>query len=169
SMCVPGARNELLLREEPEVADQSLTKMACYPSECGLVKMLYHAGFAKVYRVAPLPDHDDFRETQEHVRRRTVLLASLTPIDIAGFRLMPEPEEEGDPWSKARIARPGLARRLWRFAKSPARAKYVAVALRVRRRFPQVAIPMRLPFGAWWLAEDSALDEKLLHGEFEAG
>src|SRR5262249_61617552 len=26
-----------------------------------------------------------------------------------------------------------------------------------------------LPFGAWWLAEDSALDEKLLHGEFEAG
>jgi len=169
SMCVPGARNGLLLREEPEVADQGLTNMACYPSESGLVKMLYRAGFANVYRIVPLPDHDDFRETKEHARRRTVLLASLVPVDLAGFRLMPEPPEEGDPWSKMRIARPGLARRFWKFAKSPARAKYVTMALRVRRRFPQMAIPLRLPFRAWWLAEGSALDEKLLHGEFETG
>src|SRR5215467_7975564 len=62
SMCIPGERSELLLREEPRVDDQSLTDMACYPSESSLVKMLYRAGFAKVYRVVPLPDHDDFRD-----------------------------------------------------------------------------------------------------------
>lgn len=28
-------------------------------------------------------------------------------------------------------------------------------------------IPLRLSFGAWWLAQTSALDEKLMHGSFE--
>ena len=168
SMVVPGERSELLLREEPRVEDQSLTDVACYPSENALVKMLYRAGFAKVYRVTPLPDHEDFRETAEHGRRRTMLLASLTAIDLAGFRLMPEPEDARDPWSKTKMARPSLVTRVWRFAKSPARAKYVTLALRLRRRFPRMAIPLRLPVGTWWLAEDSVLDGRLLHGDFEA-
>ena len=171
SMCVPGEKSELLLREEPNVEDQSLTDLACYPSESSLVKMLYRTGFTAVYRVAPMPEHDDFQETAEHARRRTVLLASMVPIDVAGFRLMPEPREERDPWSKksGSAGRPGLGKRLWRFAKSPARGKYIALAMRLRRRFPEMTIPLRLPFGAWWLAEKSALDEKLIHGEFESG
>lgn len=168
SMCAPGERSELLLREEPRVADQSLTDMACYPSESGLVKMLYRAGFASVYRVIPLPDHDDFRDTAEHTRRRTMLLASLRPIDVAGFRLMPEPQEDRDPWAKRAAQQPGLIRRLWRFAKSPARAKCVTLAMRARRYFPRLSIPWRLPFGAWWQLEASALDAQLLRGEFEA-
>jgi SAM-dependent methyltransferase len=93
SMCVPEEKSSLLLREEPEQGDQSLTSKACYPTEGSMVKMLYRAGFAAVYRVARLPDHDDFRETTEHVQRRTVLLASSAPIDIAGFRLLSEPQE----------------------------------------------------------------------------
>src|SRR5260370_19316817 len=28
-------------------------------------------------------------------------------------------------------------------------------------------IPLRLPFGAWWLGETSALDHQLLYNEFE--
>src|SRR5258708_22433991 len=28
-------------------------------------------------------------------------------------------------------------------------------------------IPLRLPFGAWWLAEKSALDHELIYNEFE--
>jgi FkbM family methyltransferase len=28
-------------------------------------------------------------------------------------------------------------------------------------------IPLRLPFGAWWLAQKSALDHELMHGSFE--
>jgi FkbM family methyltransferase len=167
SMCAPGEKSELLLREEPRVEDQSLTDMACYPSESSLVKMLYRTGFTAVYRVAPLPDHEDFRETAEHARRRTVLLASMAQIDVAGFRLMPEPREERDPWDKKNASRASLSGRLWRFAKSPARAKYITMAMRARRRFTGMAIPLRLRYGAWWLAEESALDEKLIHGEFE--
>ena len=166
SMCIPNERSEFLLREEPAFDDQSLTDMACYPSESSLVKMLYRSGFAKVYRVIPLPDHDDFRETAEHARRRTVLFASFVPVDVAGFRLMPEPQEDRDPW--ARRSRPALARRLWRFAKSPARSKYVTLAMRARRRYPRLAIPWRLPFGAWWRLETGALDHQLLRGEFES-
>ncbi|MGB9464332.1 MAG: methyltransferase domain-containing protein, partial [Candidatus Acidiferrum sp.] len=98
SMCIPGEKPSMILREEPRADDQSLTDMACYPSEGSLVKMLYRAGFAIVYRVVPLPEHDDFRDTPEHARKRTVLLASSAPIDIAGFRLYPEPRDASDPW-----------------------------------------------------------------------
>jgi SAM-dependent methyltransferase len=100
SMCVPEEKSSMLWREELPQEDQSLTSVACYPSEGSLVKMLYWAGFAAVYRVTSLPDHDDFRETAEHARRRTVLLASSASIDIAGFRFFPEPQEAEDPWVK---------------------------------------------------------------------
>lgn len=167
SMCVPGQESSWLLREEPRVEDQSLTDVACYPTENALVKMLYRTGFAVVYRIVPLPDHEDFHETPEHARRRTVLLASTAPLDFAGLRLMPEPEGAGDPWGKSQASKAGRAGRLWDFVKSPARARYVRLALRLKKRFPGMSIPLRLPFGAWWLAERSALDEKLMHGTFE--
>src|SRR5713226_7194742 len=82
SMCLPEEKPSMLLREEPRQEDQGLRDMACYPSEGSLVKMLYRAGFGMVYRVIPLPDHEDFRETAEHARRRTVLLASTAAIDV---------------------------------------------------------------------------------------
>src|SRR5882762_3453651 len=96
SMCLPEEKSTMLLREEPRQGDQSLTDVACYPSEGSLVKMLYRAGFSAVYRVTPLPDYDDFRDTPEHARRRTVLLASVAAIDVGGFRLIPEAHEATD-------------------------------------------------------------------------
>jgi FkbM family methyltransferase len=167
SMCLPEEKSTMLLREELRQEDQSLTDMACYPSEGSLVKMLYRAGFPAVYRVIPLPDHDDFRETPEHLRRRTVLLASIEPIDVAGFRFYPEPVESEDPWAKRSLARPALPQRIARFMASPNRRKYITLALRARRLFPEMPIPLRLPFGAWWLAEKSAMDHELMYGEFE--
>jgi FkbM family methyltransferase len=167
SMCLPDGKNSMLLRDEPDQEDQSLSKMSCYPSESSLVKMLYGAGFAMVYRIIPLPDHKDFRETAEHARRRTVLLASVGPIDIAGFRLIPEPQETEDPWAKKRAATATLTRRVGRFLASPTRKKYITLANRIRRIFPGMPIPLRLPFGAWWLAENSALDHELIYNEFE--
>lgn len=166
SMCIPGEKPSMLLREEPRADDQSLTDVACYPSEGSLVKMLYRAGFAAVYRVTPLPEHDDFRDTPEHSRKRTVLLASCAPIDVAGFRLYPEPREESDPWSKAG-ARPRVRQRIGRFLASPVRKKYITMALRARRVFPKMPIPLRLKFGAWWLAEKGALDHELMYNGFE--
>src|SRR5229473_3240653 len=167
SMCLPEEKPSMLLREEPRQDDQSLTDVACYPSEGSLVKMLYRAGFRMVYRVLPLPDHEDFRETREHARRRTVLLASAAPIDIAGFRLIPEPHETEDPWAKKTAATATLPQRIGRFLASPTRRKYITLANRARRLFPGMPIPLRLPFGAWWLAENSALDHELIYNEFE--
>jgi FkbM family methyltransferase len=166
SMCIPAEKASMLLREEPRTADQSLTEMACYPSEGSLVKMLYRAGFAVVYRVTPLPEHDDFCDTPEHARKRTVLLASCAPIDVTGFRLYPEPREEQDPWSKV-AARLTMPQRVGRFLKSPAKRKYISMALRARRVFPEMPIPLRLEFGAWWLAERGALDHELMYSGFE--
>jgi len=167
SMCIPDDKPSMLLREEPQANDQSLTDLACYPSEGGLVKMLYRAGFAKVYRVIPLPEHEDFRDTPDHVPKRTVLLASSAPIDIAGFRLCPEPHETYDPWSKVPATRPTVSQRVGRFLASPMRRKYITLALRARRVFPEMPIPLRLPFGAWWLAEKGALDHELMYDGFE--
>jgi FkbM family methyltransferase len=167
SMCLPEERCTLLLREEPHQDDQSLAAVACYPSEGALVKMLYRAGFAKVYRVTLFPDHDDFRETREHLQRRTILLASMMPIDVAGFRMLPEPLEADDPWAKALPETATLPRRIAQFLASPPRRKYITLANRARRIFPNMPIPLRLSFGAWWLAEKSALDHELLHHEFE--
>src|SRR6266849_60721 len=167
SMCLPEEKSSMLLRVEQRQEDQSLTDVACYPSEGSLVKILYRAGFGKVYRVMPLPDHEDFRETTEHARRRTVLLASTLPIDIAGFRLIPEPHDTEDPWAKKPAGAATLPQRIGRFLASPTRKKYITLANRARRVFPGMPIPLRLPFGAWWLAEKSALDHELLHNEFE--
>ncbi len=167
SMCLPGEKPSMLLRVEPRQEDQSLTEIAWYSSEVSLVKMLYRSGFSTVYRVIPLPDHEDFRETTEHARRRTVLLASTAPVDIAGFRLIPEPQEVEDPWVKKPAGAATLPQRIRRFLASPTRKKYITLANRVRRTLPRMPIPLRLPFGAWWLAEKSALDHQLLHNEFE--
>ena len=167
SMCLPDERPSMLLRDEPKEVDQGLADMACYPSEGSLAKMLYRAGFANVYRVVPLPDHDDFCDTAEHTRRRTVLLASAAPIDIAGFRLFPEPQDGQDPWSKSAPGRLTLAERIERFMASPRRRKYITLALRLRRVFPKVPVPLRLGCGAWWLAEQGHLDDELMYNNFE--
>jgi FkbM family methyltransferase len=167
SMCLPEEKSSMLLRAEPRQEDQSLSEVACYPSEMSLVKMLYRVGFAFVYRVVALPDHDDFRETAEHARRRTVLLASALPVDVAGFRLFLEPQESEDPWAKKPPVPPAWPRRIGQFLRSPARRKYISLALRARRVFPEMPIPLRLPFGAWWLAEKSALDHELIYNDFE--
>jgi FkbM family methyltransferase len=167
SMCVPDERPAFLLREEPGQQDQSVTEVACYPSEGSLVKMLYRSGFRNVYRVMELPDHEDFRETADRSRKRTMLLASSVPLDAAGFRMVLEPRESEDPWARKPAARATMAQRVGRFLASPARRKYITLANRARRIFPNVPIPLRVPFGAWWLAENSALDDELIYGEFE--
>lgn len=173
SMCVPGKHPALILREEPRAADQSLTDVALYPTEDCLVKMLYRSGFQGVYRVTSLPDHEDFHETAEHVRRRTLLFASVAPFRLRGFEAAAEPQETGDPWAKnGRDASPfSLWKRLRRFADRPLREKYVTVARRARRWLPALPIPLRLPFGAWWLAQNSELDVRLMGkgDSFEGG
>jgi len=60
-----------------------------------------------------------------------------------------------------------LAEGMRRFRAKPFRAKCYSVLRRWQRWFPATTIPLRLPFGAWWLARASTLDDRLLFGEFE--
>jgi FkbM family methyltransferase len=167
SMCVPGDEARTVLRDEPFQQDQSLTNMAFYPSEACLVKMLYRAGFAYVYRVVRLPEHDDFRETSDHARRRTILFASHRPVKVTCLEHVAEPRGGRDPWTKLSADRETLVARVRRFLAKPARQRYVALANRVRLVFRSMPIPLRLPFGAWWLAERGALDRELIRDGFE--
>ncbi|HTC63543.1 MAG TPA: class I SAM-dependent methyltransferase [Candidatus Saccharimonadales bacterium] len=162
SMCLPDSKPWMLLRNEPALEDQSLTDVAFYPSEGCIIKMLYRAGFTSVYRVNPLPDDDDFRDTPTHVRRRTVLFASHFPVTLQGLDPVAEPVETANPWEK-RTSFP----RMRRFSDKSLREKYSSVAQRFHRMFPKIPVPFRLPFGAWFLLENSDLDRELLWGSFE--
>jgi FkbM family methyltransferase len=62
---------------------------------------------------------------------------------------------------------PELRKRMRDFLAKPSRGKYLTLARLLRRIWPKVPIPLRLPFGAWWLAEASALDHELMLGGFE--
>jgi FkbM family methyltransferase len=163
SMCLPDAKPWMLLRYEPALEDQSLTDMAFYPSEGCIVKMLYRAGFSAVYRVQPLPDDENFRESSTIARRRTVLFASPTPISLPELDLLAEPVEPSDPWEK----RPSFAKRVREFIARPIYEKYAILAHRFHRIFPRVPVPCRLAFGAWLLIEDSNIDSALLWRYFE--
>jgi SAM-dependent methyltransferase len=100
TMCLPISEPRALLLVERDLDDQSLTDLAFYPSEGCVVKMLYHAGFTNVYRVGALPEHDDFRDTITHARRRTVFLSGFEPVHLAGLITMRQPQEPDDPWEK---------------------------------------------------------------------
>ena len=61
----------------------------------------------------------------------------------------------------------GLVRRLTDFARSSISHKQVVAAMYWRRFVSDGPVPIRLPFGAWWLARHSALDSSLMGGTFE--
>jgi SAM-dependent methyltransferase len=100
TMCLPISEPRALLLVERDLDDQSLTDLAFYPSEGCVVKMLYHAGFTHIYRVGALPEHDDFRDTKTHTRKRTVLLSGFESVNLPGLIAMRQPQEPDDPWEK---------------------------------------------------------------------
>jgi FkbM family methyltransferase len=167
SMCLPELTPWMLLREEPRLEDQSLTDVAFYASEGCLAKMLYRAGFPFVYRADVLPDHDDFKDTPEHLRRRTVLLATAAELATPGFTLFPEPKELADPWQLEAGRVSTFRRRVSSFSKKSGQEKYLALAQRAKRFIPALPIPMRLSFGAWWLVEHGAVDYDVMTNRFE--
>lgn len=173
SMCLPSKDPCVLLREEPNSDDQSLTDLAFYPSEEAIIKMLYRAGFSWVYRVEPLPEHDDFWDTPEHTRRRTVLLAAFQPVKLAGLVPLSEVSASGDPWAKTRPAGK-VAPRVKRFIKRPWSEKFVSLSYRwyLLREFwarfmKRVSIPTLLPFGALWVAKNDHVGQPIREGRFE--
>lgn len=167
SMCLPDEGLWMQLREEPRCDNQSLTDVAFYASEGCLTKMLFRAGFSHVYRFVKLPDHEDFRETADHRRRRTVLLASLKPISSPELFSLTEPQDPPDPWSKRKPRRASIARRMTIFLRKPFHEKSRSFYARWIRVFPNIPLPIRLPFGAWFMARNDGLGSTLTYDGFE--
>jgi SAM-dependent methyltransferase len=94
SVVAPTGRVSAVLYEENQIQDQALRYIALIPTEGFLVKCLYQAGFPFVYRARRLPDHHEFRAALWRHRRRTVLVASRTPLQETTLRLVPEPSAE---------------------------------------------------------------------------
>ena len=90
TMIVPSDEPILRFVDEAPYSDQGLTHRAIVPSSATLDKMLRAAGFAWVGEYADEVAHPDFRETGEHYRRRGLFLAARMPLDLPGFRTLPE-------------------------------------------------------------------------------
>jgi SAM-dependent methyltransferase len=103
SMCAPGQSPGMELLDEGTGEDQGLDFVAFYPTEACLVKMLYRAGFAGVYRFRKLPDDPQFIDTLRRRRSRTFLVASNQPLDMRNLVVVNEPirhaQDQLDPWS----------------------------------------------------------------------
>ena len=102
----------LLLMDEPPGEDQSLRTVSCYPSEGAIIKMAYRAGFPQVYRFRELPDHDDFRAGGGRQRLRTMLAASVPPLDSPMVVPADEPSLPRDLWTTDPTGITGILRRL---------------------------------------------------------
>jgi SAM-dependent methyltransferase len=131
SICLPGREPVLTLRDEMRLEDQGLNFLGCYPSESGLIKMAYRAGFPFVYCTTELPDHDDFRELIGRRRVRTMIAASKVPLNVPFLTLAPEPRTPVDPWSTDPTGLTKAFRRLTDFYEKPWPEKLS----RLRRRY----------------------------------
>jgi FkbM family methyltransferase len=175
SMCLPSEEPFVLLREERSLDDQSLTNLAFYPSEGCIVKMLYGCGFSSVYQVSPLPDHDDFRETSENRRARTVIVAGSEDLKLPGLIRLQEPREKAYPWAKNPSNGHKHVPSAQGFPKKSPREKAAAVvsrgksfASRYTNALRNLRWPVRMSFGARWVPRDDHIGNPAQEGKFEA-
>jgi len=131
SVCVPGKEPLFHLRDEAELHDQALRALACYPSEGGLVKMAYRAGFPAVYRPVRSPEHEDFQGRLGRRPWRAVLVAPVSPIQDASLVLADEPSGRADLWSSDPTGLLKMGRKLHAFIKRPWAENWA----RLRRRY----------------------------------
>ena len=119
SMCTWDELPVLYLREEGPTEDQGLRHIAFYPSESCLVKMLYRAGFARVYRFTRLPDNVDFIHSVEQKSRRTMLVASRSEFSSPYLEPVFERPADYDPWKTRWVPVLQAARRFTHFVTKP--------------------------------------------------
>ena len=172
-MVLPGDVPILGVRDEGPTEDQGLRHVALYPTETGLVKLLYRSGFAYVYRLRTMPQHVDYRTSSDRKQVRTLLVAANVSLSIDLLQFVPEPVANPDPWiisTKARALRRRI-RNVWSraswFVRKPWNEKAQSVFFRWVRFFPHTPIPVRLPYGGWWLARNDFLGAALFYGGFE--
>jgi SAM-dependent methyltransferase len=97
--CMPGDEPIFVVRDEGPTEDQGLRHIALYPSENGLVKLLYCAGFSHVYRLRTKPSLSDYEGTVSRQRVRTMLIAAHGELPLEMLVPAAEPQTDGDPWT----------------------------------------------------------------------
>lgn len=127
SACAPSRLPVAVLLSEGSDEDQSLHRVAFYPSESCLAKLLYRAGFPFVYRFGRLPSHRDFRTTFLQKQVRTMLIASKTRLSFPIFHSTHEPREIHNLWVTPWGWIVQLPIRVWRFMCRPWEEKVEAV------------------------------------------
>ena len=96
SKAVPVEKPFFIIADEPAGEDQSLEAVSCYPSEGAIVKMCYRAGFPNVYRFRELPDHENYVAAIDRKPTRTMIAASLLPLNSPLIEVAPEPSLSRD-------------------------------------------------------------------------
>ena len=129
--------------------------------------MLYRAGFPYVYSTNSLPDHDDFRETPISRKKRTVLVAAKISLTHNLLELLPEPASP-DPWLKQSNQK---VDRLAKFMRKPGYEKILTIKAKVtqllNRLFRSFLLPVRLPYGGWWLGALDSCRDAIVESRFE--
>jgi FkbM family methyltransferase len=172
-MCLPGDEPVLAVRDEGPTEDQGLRHVALYPTENGLVKLLYRSGFPFVYRFRIKPHHVDYHESAVRKQVRTILVAATVPVVSEMLISAEEPVTDPDPWTVKtsfsafnRTIRTRLDRGV-RFLRKPRNEQARSIFFRWIRLFPKLPVPVRLPFGGWWLARNDFLGAALFYDGFE--
>lgn len=140
-MCVPGSEPILAVRDEGPTEDQGLRHVALYPSENGLIKLLYRSGYSFVYRFRIPPAHPNYASSSLSKQVRTMVVASPKPLSSELLDIAEESPTERDPWTihtsltalALRMRR--LVVRLWRFTKKPWPEKQQILSRRWARLF----------------------------------
>jgi len=103
TMCVPGTNPIFELLDEYQSENQGLNYVALYPTESGVLKMLYRAGFPFVYRFRRLRLDGQFETTLWRKKSRTILAASKIELAVPNLVLAREPVRmvtgRRDPWT----------------------------------------------------------------------
>lgn len=99
AMCLPGDDPILAVRDEGPTEDQGLRHVALYPTERGLIKLLYRCGFEHVYQFRKLPEHPDYQKSSLRKQVRTILAASVAPLSTELLSVAEEPMTDPDPWA----------------------------------------------------------------------
>jgi FkbM family methyltransferase len=162
SMVTPSRSPITTLMSEFQGDDQGLRYVAFIPSEACLIKMLYHAGFLEVYKTIQLPDHEDFRETFTHQRRRTVLVASKVKLQSPLLQWVSEPEPQRQDLWRRRLTPPS---RFVNIVSGVLLSGARGIFYKILFKLPW---PTRLPWGGWWLAWNDVMGKHIrLHENFE--
>ena len=141
-MCIPGDEPMLAVRDEGPTEDQGLRHVALYPTENGLIKLLYRSGFLHVFHFRKMPDHSDYAPSSLKKKVRTILIATTVPLSSGLLLPASEPITEPDPWmirnSPAALALRGCdaLMRIGSFAVKPWPEKQRILQRRWTRLFP---------------------------------